>query len=83
MASIEEVKQRKERAINELDETKRTLEAFKEDAAQGKLLGKLRLWLADVKEGTAVQRAEWKETVVDLAAEKKRLEEKEEYWARR
>ena len=48
--------------------------AFNEDEAQGKLLGKLRLWLADVEEGTAAQRAEWKEEKTQLEERQKQLE---------
>ena len=82
MATYERVEQELAKAEVQLEEAKAAVTAFEEGEAQGKLLGKLRLWLADVEEGTAAQRAEWKEMVVDLAAEKKRLEGMKEYWAK-
>ena len=70
MASIE-VKQREERAINELDEAKRVLQEFKESATQGKLLETLRVSVRRGEDLKAVQQQLWEK----LEEKEKRLEE--------
>ena len=79
MANVARIEQELVKAEKELKEAKTVLQEFKDGEAQGKLLERLRLKLAD-GEGTEAQQRRWEKTVDDLAAKEKRLDESKTYW---
>ena len=84
--TVEKVEQALTKAEKELEDAKTALQEFKDGDNQGKWLEELRTKLRK-EEGTAAQRADWKEERTQLEKEKERLEKAVEdcrvVWAKR
>jgi len=79
MASVEDIKQELAKAEAEKQKAEAVLKEFNEGENQGKWLEELSTKLRK-EEGTAAQRAEWKEEKTRLEERRKSLEKRRDDW---